>query len=53
MSVKDLVKNKKVFIGETTNYRKDKTEYNVNLIISPIFDSHGYISNYICIHKIK
>ena len=51
-SLKSTLLDKKVFEGETVNYKKDGTPYNVRLIISPIYDQHGILSNYIGLHQV-
>lgn len=47
--LKDLLDEGKPFRFENINYKKDGTEYWVESIVTPIFDDHGKLVNYISI----
>ncbi|NCN10739.1 MAG: PAS domain-containing protein [Leptospira sp.] len=46
-NLKKSISEGKPFYGETINYKKDKTEYNVEWNISPIRDSNQKITHYV------
>jgi PAS domain S-box-containing protein len=51
-TLKEKLKTEGVFEGQTTNYKKDGSEYIVNWTISPLKDRYGKVLAYISFHKI-
>jgi two-component system OmpR family sensor kinase len=50
--LKENLTNGKIFSGETINYTKGREPYKVQIIITPLFDLYGNLSNYLGIHKV-
>lgn len=48
---KTIAVDKKVFVGEITNQRKNKEMYTALISISPIFDTHGEIEFFVGIER--
>lgn len=46
-----IKKDKKAFIGELTNKRKDGTPYEASLKISPVLDNHGDVQFFVAIER--
>ena len=51
-TLKEKLKTEGFFQGQTTNYKKDGSEYFVNWTISPLKDRYGKVIAYISFHKI-
>lgn len=51
-TLKERLLNEGHFEGQTTNYKKDGSEYIVNWTISPLKDRYGKVIAYISFHKI-
>jgi PAS domain S-box-containing protein len=49
--IRDDLRTKESFFGETVNYRKDGTEYSVEWRISPIRDGEGKITHWVAIQR--
>ncbi len=45
------LKQKRVFVAETTNYRADGTTYRVRWQIAPIFDSAGEVTHFVSLQR--
>lgn len=50
--LKRVIKRGDKYTGITVNYKKDKTPYLVQLVIKPLYDFDGNLSNYIALHHI-
>lgn len=49
--LKSKLSNGKVFHGETTNYRKDRSEYLTGLHIYPLKNENGIITHYVSVQR--
>lgn len=49
--LKETLRAGRTFCGETTNYRKDGSEYRVEWHISPVTDDLGQITHYVSIQR--